>query len=705
MNAIRRDLARPTVHARNLWHSSILMYDSWAIYEDGPNTFLFGREFDNFSCPVPDIDIPQDEALKRAAQEETMSHAVFTMMRRRFINSPGLFDILTDMQDLMERLGYDPTNLDSDYAANPTPAVLGNYIGRCILDYGLVDGANEVQDYRNQFYQTVNPPLIVKFSGNDDLLNPNRWQQLTLDVFIDQAGNEIPFNTPEFLSPEWGAVIPFALTNEDLTIYQRDNFDYFVYHDPGPPPLLPDGDDGYFPEEYLWGFAMVVLWSSHLSPDDGVMIDISPASFGNSPELPTEIEAYRDFYLEEGGDPGTGRDMNPHTGQPYEAQMVPRGDYTRVLAEFWADGPDSETPPGHWFTILNEVMDDVDFNRTYKGEGDELDTLEYDVKAYFTLGGAMHDCAISAWGIKGWYDYIRPISAIRYIASLGQSSDSNDISYHPNGIPLFPGKIEIVREDDELNDENNTNLGKIKIFAWRGPDFIFDPATDVAGVGWILAEDWWPYQRPSFVTPNFAGYVSGHSTYSRAAAEVLTFLTGDEYFPGGMGTFTIPKNEFLVFEDGPSVDMELQWATYRDASDQTSLSRIWGGIHPPADDVPGRLIGIKIGTAAFEKAEKIFLGSTTPTTEVLHQTDRFNIFPNPVSNTDQLHILKKDGQTKISDIRIFDIQGRLVAGIRDVQDRYDTGIQMDLNGLKAGYYTLLLSHDNGLESHSLIVID
>lgn len=52
-----------------------------------------------------------------------------------------------------------------------------------------------------------------------------------------------------------------------------------------------------------------------------------------------------------------GYDLNPVTGQPYTPQLVPRGDYTRVLAEFWADGPDSETPPGHWFTILNYVSD------------------------------------------------------------------------------------------------------------------------------------------------------------------------------------------------------------------------------------------------------------------------------------------------------------------------------------------------------------
>src|SRR5690606_36711921 len=117
-------------------------------------------------------------------------------------------------------------------------------------------------------------------------------------------------------------------------------------------------------------------------------------------------------------------------------------------------------------------------------------------------------------------------------------------------------------------------------------DFVNNTKKDTAGVRSVLAEDWWTYQRPSFVTPPVAGYVSGHSTYSRAAAEVMTLITGDEYFPGGVGEFHAMQNEFLVFEEGPSVDVVLQWATYIDASDQGSLSRIWGGIHPPADDVP-----------------------------------------------------------------------------------------------------------------------
>ncbi|MGB1032307.1 MAG: vanadium-dependent haloperoxidase, partial [Flavobacteriales bacterium] len=240
------------------------------------------------------------------------------------------------------------------------------------------------------------------------------------------------------------------------------------------------------------------------------------------------------------------------------------------------------------------------------GEGEILSDLEWDIKSYFLLGGTMHDSAIAAWSVKGWYDYIRPVSAIRHMAEKGQSTDSELPNYDPAGFPLLPGYIEQIQIGDPLAGDLNENVGEIKVLAWKGPYFIEVPATDEAGVGWIMAKDWWPYQRPSFVTPPFAGYVSGHSTFSRAAAEVMTFMTGDEYFPGGMGVFSADRNQFLVFEDGPSIDFELQWATYRDASDQCSLSRIWGGIHPPADDIPGRKMGIQIGNQAFDKAMSYF---------------------------------------------------------------------------------------------------
>jgi hypothetical protein len=349
------------------------------------------------------------------------------------------------------------------------------------------------------------------------------------------------------------------------------------------------------------------------------MIDISPGSFGNTPfeALPKDFKEYPSFYdLINGGDRSPGRKINPFTGEVYAPNIVRRGDYTRVLAEFWADGPQSETPPGHWFTLLNYINDHPLFAKRIKGQGEILDPLEWDIKAYFMLGGAMHDAAIAAWSIKGWHDYVRPISAIRYLAERGQCSDRELPNYNPGGIPLVPGYVELIDSSDALAlrmdfvmGDTYAHVGKIKLKAWRGDqiDFI-DPETQDVGVGWMRAEDWWPYQRPTFVTPPFAGFPSGHSTYSRAAAELLTLLTGSPYFPGGLAEVHAPKNEFLVFEEGPSEDIVLQWATYQDASDQTSLSRIWGGIHPPIDDIPGRIIGHDVGINAFYCAEKLFHG-------------------------------------------------------------------------------------------------
>ncbi|MEM7233174.1 MAG: hypothetical protein AAF517_13445, partial [Planctomycetota bacterium] len=395
-------------------------------------------------------------------------------------------------------------------------------------------------------------------------------------------------------------------------VFERDDFEYWVYHDPGVPPRIGDGAEAE--EYYKWGFEMVSVWSSHLDPVDGVEWDISPGAIGNSP-LP-DSDDWREYYdFQNGGDWGGGHAINPVTGKPYTPQYVPRADYARCLAEFWADGPDSETPPGHWFSIANYVSDHPLLEKRLGGKGDVLDDLEWDVNLYLALGGAMHDCAVTAWGAKGWYDYLRPISALRYIADLGQSSEPLGPNYDVGGITLRPGLIEQCTAESTAPGARHAHLagaiGRIAVRSWRGPDFIDDPSTDTAGVGWILAENWWPYQRPSFVTPPFAGYVSGHSTFSRAGAIILERFTGSEYFPGGLGEFHCPKDTFLVFESGPSVDITLQWATYKDASDQTSLSRIWGGIHPPADDIPGRHMGQAIAEDAFALASDYFGSQST----------------------------------------------------------------------------------------------
>ncbi len=697
LEAIRNDYARPTVHARNIFHVSMAMYDGWAAYDPVAKPFLLGNVVGPYTCNFNGVPAPQD---LKAAREEAISYAAYRLLTHRFVNSPGGEGSLNRFDSLMQFLGYDISVTSMDYTSG-SPADLGNYVANCIREFGILDGSNENLDYTNLVYTPFNGFLVPTESGTQGINDPNRWQPLSFDFFIDQAGFEIPGGIPEFLSPEWGKVIPFALTSNDLTIFNRDGDDFWVYHDPGPPAYL-QADGSGTSAEYRWNHSLVAIWSSQLDPADRVMIDISPASIGNIASYPTTLEGLRDFYkLTEGGDLSQGHPINPHTGSPYEPQIVPRADYARVLAEFWADGPDSETPPGHWFTILNYVNDHPLLEKKFRGEGQILDDLEWDIKAYFTLGGAVHDAAVTAWGIKGWYDYIRPISAIRYMAEQGQSTDTTLSNYSPEGLPLKEGFIEVISEGDSLAGDENQHVGKIKLFAWRGPESIPDPEIYVGGVDWILAENWWPYQRPTFVTPPFAGYVSGHSTFSRAAAEVMAMITGDTFFPGGIGEFEAKQNEFLVFEEGPSIDITLQWATYRDASDQTSLSRIWGGIHPPVDDMPGRFIGEKIGIAAFNLALQYFGESATPVIAGKNPS-RLQVFPNPVNGKDKFISIQIDDLIVDNlSVTLSDFKGRLILdrNIRLSGKRF----QLDIGSLSAGIYLLNVKTGKFMTTEKIVI--
>src|SRR5690606_10338356 len=120
-------------------------------------------------------------------------------------------------------------------------------------------------------------------------------------------------------------------------------------------------DPDALPEEYIWGHSLVAVWSGHLDPTRGhgaELIDISPASIGNSEKYPQTIPKLREFYdFLGGGDHSPGHQVNPATGRPYQAQRVPLGDYARTLVSFWADGPfTAETPAGSLILVLNEEV-------------------------------------------------------------------------------------------------------------------------------------------------------------------------------------------------------------------------------------------------------------------------------------------------------------------------------------------------------------
>jgi len=209
------------------------------------------------------------------------------------------------------------------------------------------------------------------------------------------------------------------------------------------------------------------------------------------------------------------------------------GDTEKVIAEYWADGSDTVTPPGHWSVFAQDIS------------RRERHNLDQDVKLFFILENALMDSSIAAWDVKRCADSIRPITVVR------------------------------------------TLLGSREIRAWAGPGL---------GIRTILGRDF----RSYLPTPAFGSYVSGHSTLSGAAAEVLKRITGTDDF--GESFTAAPGSSLIERGLAPSKPVTLSWRTFTEAADQAGMSRRYGGIHFERDDIVGRALGRSVGTEAWIKA-------------------------------------------------------------------------------------------------------
>ncbi len=658
LDAIRLDFPAPTVHSRNLYHTSAAMFDAWAAFDP----IAKGR-FYNEKHSIQGIDVA-------SARSEAISYAAYRILSHRYqyatdpVASQARFDTLFESQ------GYDRRNTTVE---GNSPAAIGNRIAATVINSTLNDGSNEANGFvDNTGYSPTNVPMVVEYPGvvTPDVqgtIAPNHWQPLFLDVAVTQNGLEGD-SLQTYIGPHWGHVETFAMGRGMDQEYSWSHLD------PGPPPQLGGEGDAAYRDDTM----TLLHYSRSLDPnrlDGATQINISPRVNGNRP-LGTHTNM--------------GYAINPVTQQPYADNMVKAADYGRVLAEYWADGPNSETPPGHWNVIANQLSDNQLLEKRLGGVGPVLDDMEWDVKTYLALNGATHDAAVAAWGAKRAYDYVRPITKIRLQGSLGQSSDPSLPSFHADGLPLISGEVELITAESIAEGGRHRNalananraaepgdpfmteaemVGRVAVLGWNHEPA--DPETEVSGIDWILAENWVPYQDDNFVTPAFAAYVSGHSAFSRAAAEVLTALTGSEYFPGGLGqqTFT---SEFLEFEHGPSEAITLQWATYFDAADEAGISRLWGGIHVPVDDFAGRVMGSQIGIGAYEYVQQFYESDELTWQNAVWNTDvNHDGF---VVSIDALHIINELNSPQVS------MEGGLLPAVDGVPSFF-----FDAN--KDGYFT------------------
>ena len=216
-------------------------------------------------------------------------------------------------------------------------------------------------------------------------------------------------------------------------------------------------------------------------------------------------------------------------------------DEQKMIAEYWANGPHSELPPGHWDLFAQFVS------------ARDHHTVDEDVKMFFALTNAIFDAGVACWDAKRHFDSVRPVTAIPF---------------------LFHGQ---------------------QVQAWGGPG---------KGTVTIDGSQWIPYQPSTFPTPPFPEYMSGHSTFSAAGAEILKRFTGSDDF--GASVSFAPGSS--VIEPGltPHNAVTLSWATFTDAADQAGISRRYGGIHFELADLVGRATGRLVAKQAWKKSLSYF---------------------------------------------------------------------------------------------------
>ena len=170
LDAIRRSLPNPPVHARNLFHVSVAMWDGWAAYDTTASGYLFKEK-------ISAADVP-------AARNETISYAAYRVLSARFIKAVGADKSLSEFDDLMDALCLP---ISSTGTEGTGAAAVGNRIAKGVLDYGKTDGSNEANGYADPSYTPVNPPLVVAKPGIT-LVDPNRWQPLQIEHMLSQNG-------------------------------------------------------------------------------------------------------------------------------------------------------------------------------------------------------------------------------------------------------------------------------------------------------------------------------------------------------------------------------------------------------------------------------------------------------------------------------------------------------------------------------------
>jgi hypothetical protein len=264
------------------------------------------------------------------------------------------------------------------------------------------------------------------------------------------------------------------------------------------------------------------------------------------------------------GPPPMDRSTLPASARDLVETQADLDDLEKTIAYYWADGPGSELPPGHWAMIAAAAS---------RAAGTSLDG---NVKLFFALANSLLDASIATWNAKRTQDTVRPITYIRW---------------------LYAGK---------------------NIKGWAGPG---------KGIVREDGSAWIPYQELKVVTPPFAEYTSGHSAFSGAASQVFDDFAGTDTFKAALSVTIAAGSSTIEPKLVPAKDTTLTFKSFTDAANSAGISRRYGGIHFEEADLNGRTLGHQIGDAAWAKALTYFNGTAVVPTTTSSTTTTTTVAP------------------------------------------------------------------------------
>jgi Vanadium chloroperoxidase N-terminal domain/PAP2 superfamily len=220
-----------------------------------------------------------------------------------------------------------------------------------------------------------------------------------------------------------------------------------------------------------------------------------------------------------------------------------------------------------------------------------------------TQFGAPPPPAITSLAYATAYEQVKAIGAADAEATGARTENETNIGFFW-GYDAQPGLCAPVRFFNQIVGEvarqaGNTVEQNARLFAlanfamadaaitcWNDKyrDDYWRPVTAIragdAGLNPLVTGD--PTWTPLWATPPFPSYVSGHSTFSAAAAAVLDSIYGTNV------AFTDPGD--------PTLNLTPRhYANFDQAAQEAGISRIYGGIHYSFDNTAGLTLGTQVG--------------------------------------------------------------------------------------------------------------